>query len=292
MPTAAVFDEFLKIHPKAKVILTVRDSPEEWVKSFKATIMQMYHLPHWFVWVNQLCGGPVGHISNKMRNSGKTRQSTGRGPVKSYYSVFQSMFKTIIEKGNSVAETKIKIPMGNCFMDDKILIQLYTNWIKYVKETVPKDQLLIFNAKDGVDKIAEFLGRKTPNWKLPHMNGEIFITKYPYTILIYPRVGLTLIFIKPRYTNHLSSLSLNQGSWFILRGRGYPEIAQKVSQLGVLTHDAGTLTSIFRAKIKEKPSQNYMHIFWHVTFAPSMAFWASSGPYFHHKCTMQNFKFC
>ena len=81
MPTAAVFDEFLKLHPKAKVILTVRDSPEEWVKSFKATIMKMYHLPHWFVWVNQLCGGPVGHISNKIRNSGKTRQSTGRSPV-------------------------------------------------------------------------------------------------------------------------------------------------------------------------------------------------------------------
>ena len=71
MPTAAVFDEFLKIHPKAKVILTVRDSPEDWVKSFKATVMKMYHLPHWFVWVNQLCGGPVGHISNKTRNSGK-----------------------------------------------------------------------------------------------------------------------------------------------------------------------------------------------------------------------------
>ena len=55
-----------------------------------------------------------------------------------------------------------------------MLIQMYINWIKYVKETVPNDQLLIFNAKDGVEKIAEFLGRKTPNWKLPHMNGEIF----------------------------------------------------------------------------------------------------------------------
>ena len=88
------------------------------------------------------------------------------------------MFKTVIEKGNSVAETKIKIQMEKSFMDDKILIQMYTNWIKYVKETVPKDQLLIFNAKDGVDKITEFLGRKTPNWKLPHMNGEINISKY------------------------------------------------------------------------------------------------------------------
>ena len=61
------------------------------------------------------------------------------------------------------------------FMDDNLLIQMYKNWIEYVKETVPKDQLLVFNAKDGVDKIADFLGRSTPDWKLPHMNGEIII---------------------------------------------------------------------------------------------------------------------
>ena len=74
MPTAAVFDEFLKIHPKAKVILTIRDSPEEWVESFQNTIIQMYQLPYWYVWVNQLCGGPIGHISKvKLRNSGKNR---------------------------------------------------------------------------------------------------------------------------------------------------------------------------------------------------------------------------
>ena len=72
MPTAAVFDEFLKVHPNAKVILTVRDSPEEWAKSFQETVMKMYHLPYWYVWVNQLCGGPIGHISKcKQRNTGE-----------------------------------------------------------------------------------------------------------------------------------------------------------------------------------------------------------------------------
>ena len=117
------------------------------------------------------------------------------------------MFGTVIEKGNTVAEIKLKaspkkerdlltgssgselvesselnqIELGprkmnlkKIFNDDKMLIQMYLNWIKYVKETVPNDQLLIFNPKDGVEKIAEFVGRKTPNWKLPHMNGEIF----------------------------------------------------------------------------------------------------------------------
>ena len=72
MPSAAVFDEFLKVHPNAKVILTVRDSPEEWVKSFQETCVKMYQLPYWYVWVNQLCGGPIGHICKcKQRNTGK-----------------------------------------------------------------------------------------------------------------------------------------------------------------------------------------------------------------------------
>ena len=72
MPTAAVFDEFLKVYPNAKVILTVRDSPEEWVKSFQETCVKMYQLPYWYVWVNQLCGGPIGHICKcKQRNTGE-----------------------------------------------------------------------------------------------------------------------------------------------------------------------------------------------------------------------------
>ena len=88
------------------------------------------------------------------------------------------MFTAIIDKGNSVSETKLNVSAEKCFMDDKMLVQMYINWIEYVKRTVPNDQLLIFNPKEGVGKIAEFLGRKTPNWKLPHMNGEILLMSH------------------------------------------------------------------------------------------------------------------
>ena len=86
------------------------------------------------------------------------------------------MFRTIIEKGNSAVEEhfKLKTSIDRILCSEK-LIQMYRNWINYVKKTVPKDQLLIFNAKDGVEKLAKFLEIKTPSWKLPHMNGEIFI---------------------------------------------------------------------------------------------------------------------
>ena len=93
-----------------------------------------------------------------------------------FVSVFRSMFRTIIEKGNSAVEEhfKLKNSTDRILCSEK-LIQMYENWINYVKKTVPKDQLLIFNAKDGVEKLAKFLEIKTPSWKLPHMNGEIFI---------------------------------------------------------------------------------------------------------------------
>ena len=84
------------------------------------------------------------------------------------------MFRTIIEKGNSAVEEQYKLKTStDRNLSSKKLIQMYENWINYVKKTVPKDQLLILNAKDGVDKLAKFLEIKTPSWKLPHMNGEI-----------------------------------------------------------------------------------------------------------------------
>ena len=118
------------------------------------------------------------------------------------------MFKTIIEKGNSVAENKLKTSIDSN-LSDKMLIQMYKNWIQYVKETVPKDQLLIFNARDGVDKVAKFLGRKTPSWKLPHMNGEMTQNQYHDAILYiayisYSRISkigyMSLFYLKRRNT--------------------------------------------------------------------------------------------
>ena len=41
--------------------------------------------------------------------------------------------------------------------DDASLVKLYNDWIAYVKITVPKDQLLIFNVKQGWKPLCEFL---------------------------------------------------------------------------------------------------------------------------------------
>jgi len=43
-PTIGVFDELQKFFPDAKVLLTIRDSPASWVKSFRSTIWKLMEL--------------------------------------------------------------------------------------------------------------------------------------------------------------------------------------------------------------------------------------------------------
>ena len=38
LPFCAVFEDFMKTYPDAKVLLTVRDNPEKWVESWKNTV--------------------------------------------------------------------------------------------------------------------------------------------------------------------------------------------------------------------------------------------------------------
>ena len=52
------------------------------------------------------------------------------------------------------------------------LWKIYTNWIKYVKHTAPKEKLLIFNVKQGIEPLAKFCGKPIPSWKMPYVNDS------------------------------------------------------------------------------------------------------------------------
>jgi hypothetical protein len=51
-------------------------------------------------------------------------------------------------------------------------IKFYNQWIEEVKATVPKERLLIFNAKQGWKPLCEFLGVPVPanNQPFPHVS--------------------------------------------------------------------------------------------------------------------------
>merc|ERR1719348_272677 len=99
--------------PKAKVLLTVRDSPQAWVKSFRNTVWQMQLLPDYCA-VNVLMGGTLADQSRVRRKK----------------KLFDFLFQTICEKGNSVSDLKVKYSMS---ITDAQLATMYENWITYVK---------------------------------------------------------------------------------------------------------------------------------------------------------------
>ena len=79
-------------------------------------------------------------------------------------------FQRIIEKGNRVA--KNKLPDYSRSFTDEQYAQLYTNWVDFVKHTVPSDKLLIFNVKQGIEPLAAFCQRPQPAWSMPFVNDS------------------------------------------------------------------------------------------------------------------------
>lgn len=48
----------------------------------------------------------------------------------------------------------------------------YSDWLEHVKATVPKDRLLVHNAKQGWKPICDFLGKPVPDCPYPRVNDS------------------------------------------------------------------------------------------------------------------------
>lgn len=62
-PIIAMVDELLPHFPEAKVLLTVRDTPEAWVTSFRNTVWKAMETPA-YVRINQLLPRPFSVVAN------------------------------------------------------------------------------------------------------------------------------------------------------------------------------------------------------------------------------------
>lgn len=173
LPMICFFDDIMKEFPNAKVLLTVRDSPKSWVKSFRNTVWQILVLPY-YCGVNVLLGGSIGGQCKVRRNK----------------KLYDFLFQTICDKGNSVS--KKKLIWNSWTVTDAELETFYENWIAYVKSTVPAEKLLIFNAKDGKEPLARFCNKPAPSTKMPHANvgGQFNLRKK-----VMERIAKATIFV-------------------------------------------------------------------------------------------------
>ena len=112
-PTAAIYEDLLKENPSAKVILTIRDSPEQWFNSVENSIWQF------------------GIMFNSWQITllDKFVDMKSRGKIANQM-IWQDIF-------------------GGKFDDKEKSIAIYNDNIKSVKRVVPKNQLLIMNVKEG-----------------------------------------------------------------------------------------------------------------------------------------------
>lgn len=139
MPCAVFWRELIAAYPDALVILTVRDSPQQWVTSQMATIVPGFDaifspalFKHPWAWLrNELTPSPPSSVQDMIR-----------------LIVKHTPYSNIPEKGAAYYEA---------FNDE-------------VKQAVPKEKLLIMNVKEGWGPLCRFLEKEEPDWPFPRVN--------------------------------------------------------------------------------------------------------------------------
>ena len=145
---ADVFQDQMGLFPEARVILTVRDSPEKWAASWKVlvefirvqerpfSLWRPYFYPTFIQWI------PF------MRNWKRMRDMMG------------------VHLGLRPGQ----LVRGCMSEPDGWLEKQYEAHNQLVEDTVPKDKLLMFNVKEGWDPLCEFLEKEVPQEPFPNVN--------------------------------------------------------------------------------------------------------------------------
>ena len=137
-PGSIHYKELSEYYPESKVILSLRD-PESWYKSAYETIFSF-----------------DPGVSFKMRVA---LQAIYRKKARNLLQIFQYHDKSIWGK---YFEDK--------FRDKAYTINKYNEHVETVKNSIPKERLLLHKASDGWEPLCNFLGKKIPNEPYPRTN--------------------------------------------------------------------------------------------------------------------------
>jgi len=142
-PTSDIYPELLKRYPNAKVVLTVRDTPQAFVKSWKVLFDTMVVTESTFSWTFPSFWGYI------------------------------PMFRNLKEIRRFMGTTHLDLKPGELThgwrnKSDEWLAEQYERHNQHIIDNVPKDQLLVFNVKQGWEPLCEFLGHEVPPGSFPH----------------------------------------------------------------------------------------------------------------------------
>lgn len=144
-PCVVFYKELLAAYPDAKVILTERDSAEQWFRSHMATTV---------------------YYSNQMiPKTWLAKLATWFAPVDPKAASF---LKLILE------ETPVYAALWRDYHNGTDTAkQVYEDYNAEIKRLVPKDRLLVFNVKEGWGPLCDFLGEEAPDEPFPRRNDTV-----------------------------------------------------------------------------------------------------------------------
>lgn len=171
-PSSDVYEEILCLYPEAKVILTIRDDPSKFEKSWKTLMDTMvvteqpfsFRFPSFFGWV--------------------------------------PLFRRLREIRYFMGTTHLGLPAGMLThgwrkQPEGWLGAQYDRHNKHVQETLSSDQLLVFNVKEGWAPLCQFLGCPVPQDEpFPHSRvndtSSLMKLKQAFTVITYAWIPVTL----------------------------------------------------------------------------------------------------
>jgi hypothetical protein len=138
-PVALYYKEFMKQYPEAKIILSYRD-PEKWYESASKTILRP--IPFFFIPLCRFVG-----LFNKN--------------ISYFPRIHAIMINEILNQFMQGRQN-----------DRAFMINLYNRWVEDVKQTVPEEKLLVFEAREGWEPLCKFLNVPIPEVPYPKGNDS------------------------------------------------------------------------------------------------------------------------
>jgi hypothetical protein len=137
-PSAFYWRELMDVYPDAKVLLSVRNH-ESWARSMQETICQIYF------------GDSLMH-----------HLAQARYHVDPDFAAWIDLMIDMVWEGRG--------PFAGTEGEAGPMMAAAERWDQEVRDGVPAERLLVWEAKDGWEPLCEFVGVDVPDEPLPHVN--------------------------------------------------------------------------------------------------------------------------
>jgi len=155
-PSSLFWPDLVRIYPKAKVLLTVRD-PVNWFNSVRNSIYQMVSIRTHPVKAPTLA--VIDALMGRKRIPGERVPAAVCRAVTPVGEEFPGGIFGVVEEGVDEA------------------VRFFNAWNDKVIKEVPSDRLLVFEVKKGWDPLCKFLNLPVPDLPFPNVNDTPSVVK-------------------------------------------------------------------------------------------------------------------